>query len=82
MVWFEGRAEPDRFVLADRGLYDAFQRWLKDGEAAPPGWHYEHDNGSETAINFRQVAYMTVRPQPDSPAEPPPAHSPEQIINS
>jgi hypothetical protein len=69
MVWFEGRADPERIVLADRNLYDEFLKWLKDQNAPKGGWCYEHHEGAQTVINFQRVSHMTVRPQPTTGGE-------------
>jgi hypothetical protein len=80
LVYFEGRVEPDRFVLPDRKLFEEFTAWLSDPKSAKGGWYYEHDEGSLTAISFQQVASMLVRPQPTSNIEPPPPASGEHAI--
>jgi hypothetical protein len=65
MVWFEGRTDPERVVLADRKLYDEYTQWLKDHQSVKGGWAYEHHEGAHTVLNFQKVTHMTVRPQPD-----------------
>ncbi|HMF13610.1 MAG TPA: hypothetical protein VKE94_14925 [Gemmataceae bacterium] len=80
LVHFEGRTEPDRFVLADRKLFEEFTAWLSDPKSAKGGWYYEHDEGSLTAISFQQVASIMVRPQPNSRIEPPPPSSAEHFL--
>jgi hypothetical protein len=79
MVWFEGRVDPERVVLADRHLYEEFEKWLKNPGPGTGGWAYEHHEGMLTILNFQKVTHMTVRPQPDSPGEevaPPSAEHP------
>jgi hypothetical protein len=80
LVYFEGRTDPDRFVLPDRKLFEEFTAWLSDPKSAKGGWYYEHDEGSLTAISFHQIASMIVRPQPSSSIEPTPAPSSEHAI--
>jgi hypothetical protein len=80
LVHFEGRTEPDRFVLPDRKLFEEFTAWLSDPKSAKGGWYYEHDEGSLTAISFHQVASIMVRPQPNSPIEYPPSPSAEHSL--
>ena len=80
LVHFEGRTEPDRFVLPDRKLFEEFTAWLSDPKSASGGWYYEHDEGSLTAISFQQIASIMVCPQPNSPIEPPPLHSVEHSL--
>jgi hypothetical protein len=80
LVHFEGRAEPDRYVLPDRKLFEEFTAWLSDPKSAKGGWYYEHDEGSLTAISFHQVASMLVRPQPSSTIESPPSPGAEHAL--
>jgi hypothetical protein len=80
MVWFEGRVEPERIVLADRKLYDEFTQWLKDPTTGKGGWAYEHHEGVHTVLNFQKVTHMSVRPQPDGRGEEVAPPSGEEVL--
>jgi hypothetical protein len=80
VVWFVSRTEPERFVLADRKLYDDYLKWLKGPSSDKGGWAYEHHGGALTVLNFDKVSHMTVRPQAETPGEAVAPASAEQSI--